>query len=299
MSHGPATINQRGGTGARLRDAAGTPRPFPQNLWESHAQPALHTRETTFRVLASSSAGNCSIIVRGSGKTKRVILVDAGLSPLKTRRALSDLGLTLDHIDHVVFTHLDNDHCRTGWIKALPRHARFMIHRAHMGRAHRAGLLRRKTTPFDDGSFDVAQGVRARSVHLAHDDLGVAALRFDFDGEASTLGYATDLGRVTQPLIDAMGGVDVLAIESNYCPVMQRESDRPSFLKDRITNGAGHLSNEESAHAVRLIEPKRAVLLHLSRDCNSPERAGRAHDAHAVPITIAHHSEPTDPHAMH
>ena len=62
-----------------------------------------------------------------------------------------------------------------------------------------------------------------------------------------------------------------LAIESNYCPVMQRESPRPGFLKARIMGGSGHLSNEQCAATVRRIAPReRVVLLHLSQECNEP-----------------------------
>ena len=90
--------------------------------------------------------------------------------------------------------------------------------------------------------------------------------------------------------------MDVLAIESNYCPVMQRDSDRPDFLKDRIMNGAGHLSNEECRGAVSAIAPKReVVLLHLSRQCNTPEQATRYHAGAPYRVTVSAHDTPTRP----
>ncbi|XOV75295.1 MAG: hypothetical protein ACFHWZ_18080 [Phycisphaerales bacterium] len=51
-------------------------------------------------------------------------------------------------------------------------------------------------------------------------------------------------------------GVDVLAIESNYCRDMQVASDRPEFLKSRIMDGSGHLSNDECLDAVHAISPR-------------------------------------------
>lgn len=239
-----------------------------------------------FSVLASSSSGNCSVLISGEGGVRRVTLIDAGLSPLRTKKLLAELGLTLDHIDDVLFTHLDSDHCHAGWPKALPRHARFRIFAGHRGRARNAGLLKRKTLIFDTDPFDLPCGVRVTATRLDHDSLGVVVFRFD--APDASLGYATDVGRPTPAMIDALAGVDVLAIESNYCPKMQLASPRPEFLKKRIMGGAGHLSNEECRAAVASIEPRReVVLLHLSRDCNAPDHARQYHDGEPYTVTVS------------
>ena len=255
----------------------------------------LCATKSRFLVLASSSAGNCSLLIHGEGRNTRLTLIDAGLSPMRTRRALATLGLTLDRIDEIVFTHLDADHCHKGWIKALPEHAHFRVHRRHRGRAGRIGLLARRTLVFENDPFRLARGITVRPTLLAHDDLGVAAFRFEWNGEhTAALGYATDLGRVTTDLVRMLEGVDVLAIESNYCLHLQHASDRPEFLKQRIMNGAGHLSNEECRAAVAAIAPQRElVLLHLSRQCNTPERAAHFHAAAPYRLTLAHHELPT------
>lgn len=262
----------------------------------------------SFVVLASSSAGNCSALVRGSGRNARVTLIDAGLSPTRTRSLLhAATGLGIDRVDDVLFTHLDADHAHPGWIRALPAHAWFRVHRAHVRRAERSGLARRRTRVFDDEPFDLPAGVRVTPVSLAHDELGVAAFRFDPHHDTPTpdgtlqhppasLGYATDLGRATDGLINTLAGVDVLAIESNYCPALQRASERPEFLKRRIMDGAGHLSNQQAADAARDIGPRRhAVLLHLSRQCNTPERALALHAGRPYATTAARHDRAIDP----
>jgi hypothetical protein len=92
--------------------------------------------------------------------------------------------------------------------------------------------------------------------------------------------------------------VDVLAVESNYCPRMQLASNRPQFLKDRIMGGAGHLSNQQSARLVRQVSPaSHVVLLHLSLLCNTPKVALQAHDwtqdADAPACTVANWDAPT------
>jgi phosphoribosyl 1,2-cyclic phosphodiesterase len=262
--------------------------------------------EAELVVLASSSAGNSSALIVGSGRMRRVTLIDGGLSPRRTMRCLAALGLGPEHLDRIVFTHLDRDHAHDGWIRGLPRHAEFVIHAKHRARAERMGMLVRRTSVFDS-AFDLPTGVRVDPVLAAHDDLGVVAFRFELPGSAAspatgpaapagaprTLGYATDLGRVPGQLIELFRGVDVLAIESNYCPLMQAASDRPDFLKRRIMDGGGHLSNEQCAEAVAQIAPRQnVVLLHLSRQCNTPCRARSYHEGAPYELAVSDWAEP-------
>ena len=233
-------------------------------------------------VLASGSKGNCSVLVVPATRetSRKVILIDAGLSPSRTRMMLHQRGIRPDEVDEIVFTHLDSDHCHLGWINALRGgsrtgawRAQLRVHRMHMGRARRMGLLYARTEPFDE-VFSPARGVEMRVMMLAHDDLGVAVFRTRIelpDRASASMGFATDLGHVNPGLIEHLRGVDTLAIESNYCPVLQQNSGRPIYLQRRIMGGAGHLSNEQSAMAVSRIMPRRnLVLLHLSQECNEP-----------------------------
>ena len=126
-------------------------------------------------------------------------------------------------------------------------------------------------------------------------------MSFRLETDAGSLGFATDIGRASDALVDLLRGVDLLAIESNYDRDMQLGSARPKFLKDRIMGGRGHLSNEECVEAVRAIafpdEPSQVVLLHLSRDCNHPDAVralwDRALPSLAPRVAFAHHARPT------
>ena len=122
------------------------------------------------------------------------------------------------------------------------------------------------------------------------------------------VGFATDLGQVPEELIEQFCGVDLLALESNYDPVMEQNSDRPFYLKQRIMGGHGHLSNEQAFAAVRAILdrttaklgadrlPRHIVLLHRSRQCNCPKLVQRlfASDPRIAPVlTLSHQHERT------
>jgi len=253
-------------------------------LWRTEA----NWRGSSLRVLASGSSGNCSILRTLEG----CALIDLGLSPRRTRRLLGESGLEPEMIRDVLLTHLDHDHFHPGWARALPDGWTLRPHRRHLGRARRAGALLHRTIPFDDGEAIPLPGAEAVAVRAAHDSLGAAAFRIETG--AGSLGFATDVGRADGALVRHLRGVGLLAIESNYCPDLQAASPRPAFLKARITGGTGHLSNQESAEAARRIGAARVVLLHLSRQCNRPERASAAHAGGAYEVVLTDQHRATD-----
>lgn len=245
-------------------------------------------------VLASGSSGNCSVLrVRdGGGRWTRTCLIDAGLSPTRTRRLLAERGIGLGEIDDILLTHLDSDHFHASWTRVRDCRATLRLHHRHVPRAERSGLLMRRNEPFGD-ELELPGGIRLESVLMSHDSLGVAAFRFAFP-DGAELGFATDVGRATDHLVDHLHAVDVLAIESNYCPRMQADSPRPAFLKARITGGSGHLSNQECRDAVGRIAPaSEVVLLHLSRQCNTPELAAGPHEGAPYRLTLSNQFEAT------
>lgn len=237
-------------------------------------------------VLGSGSSGNCTVVRIGG----RALLLDAGFGPRSVARRLGEFGMSLGDLDAIVLTHLDRDHFAPTWFNAVARHnIRIYCHERHVYAmyAHPAssdGLCARKLRRdgllqvIDDRHFSLNLGTDAatlRPVHLAHDQTGTVG--YHIETESGRLGFATDLGHVPGALIQAFKDVDVLAIESNYDPPMQRRSGRPALLQRRIMGGAGHLSNEQSFDAVRAIvaastaPPRHIVLLHLSRQCNDPD----------------------------
>jgi phosphoribosyl 1,2-cyclic phosphodiesterase len=224
----------------------------------------------------------------------RFVMIDAGLSPRKTLPLLRASGLQPGQLDAIILTHLDRDHWHDSWATARPPQARFIVHRRHersLRRRDRMGIEAiHESTP-------VAPGVNLAPVVLSHDEEGVAAFRFEISSAGTPparLGFATDLGHATEEFIAHFRGVDVLAIESNYCPKMQLASSRPAFLKRRIMGGAGHLSNQQARDAIESIAPRtHVVLLHLSRECNRPEIVSEMHAGADYALTISTQDRPT------
>lgn len=253
-----------------------------------------HVPSLSLSVLASGSTGNCSVLmVEGSGR-REVWLIDCGLSRRRVLAGLRSLGLEDVAVAGLILTHLDDDHANATTIENLSDVPVF-VHRRHLRRAEREGRLYRRTELYTDQQ-NLSDLLSLAVCHAPHDAHGSAVLRFELRPGPlrCSVGYATDVGRVSDEIVGHLHGVDTLAIESNYCPRLQAASPRPEVLKRRITGGKGHLSNEQSARAVQRIAPREhLVLLHLSQQCNRPELAAAAHAGAPCPLTISGATEPT------
>jgi phosphoribosyl 1,2-cyclic phosphodiesterase len=221
----------------------------------------------SFFVLGSGSSGNCSLLRLGD----RWIMIDAGFSMKQTKARMRTHGVQLSDVCDVVVTHFDRDHFNPVWCRTFLREGvRVHVHERHVNRAKRAGLDESCIVPFRTAIQ--LHSTTVETIHFAHDALGTVG--FIFDTGSVRFGYATDLGRVPQQLLDRFVELDAIAIESNYDTRMQLLSNRPEELKNRIMDGGGHLSNEQSLAAICHIDAESSlqhiVLLHLSRQCNSP-----------------------------
>jgi hypothetical protein len=241
-----------------------------------------------FTVLASGSSGNASLVeLDGFG-----LLVDCGLGPRALASRLAAIGLSWQAVSAVVVTHTHGDHWNAltlGHLRRLnipliahPRHHDFLASRDEHSALCKAGLLREYAA---DTWFDLTPALGCRPVRVPHDSEPTFAFRVEAreDGGGWALGLASDVGCVTPELAAAFDGVDALAVEFNHDVQMQKQSGRPRLLIDRVLGDEGHLSNVQAAdftrHVVQAAGRDRLaflVQLHLSRDCNRPELAGKA-----------------------
>lgn len=252
-------------------------------------------------VLGSGSAGNCSLIeIAAPDQSPKRWLIDAGLTPRQTNLRLGRLGLSLNDITDILITHPDTDHLHANMVrKAEALGITMHLHTTHLPLAFKISDRPAACRTFVR-TFEL-DGVAVETTRVAHDDHGAIAYRIDTGDSA--LGYATDLGHVTDHLLDLFTELDGLAIESNYDREMQLASPRPAFLKRRIMNGLGHLSNEQSLDAVARLSERSSLqhiaLLHLSRQCNCPSIITAMYRQRAAELserlTISNQYEPTPP----
>jgi phosphoribosyl 1,2-cyclic phosphodiesterase len=215
-------------------------------------------------VLASGSDGNATVF---ESKGTRV-LVDGGIGPGALVQRLVDLGAGgMPHA--ILVTHAHQDH--VGQTARIAKKLRVPVYAlegtarvARLGDPARVRVIGARD-PFEIGALTIAP------IPVPH-DADQVAFRIS-DGDASAA-IATDLGEVTQDLVDHVARCDAVLVESNHDRQMLRVGPYPGFLKRRVESGVGHLSNDQTHGLLRRLVAARAVaLLHLSRTNNTPELA--------------------------
>lgn len=258
--------------------------------------------DCAFAMLASGSDGNCAAVsLPGSHKT---ILIDLGLSPRRTRASLASCAFDPASIGAILLTHLDSDHFHQGWRRELAARPIPVLVREGLAEAALAAGVPRFCLKRVSQETRLGTVARLRACHTPHDQLGSTAWRIEC--EAGSIGYATDLGSVTDEAVETLSGVDILGLECNYDHAMQARSARPESLKRRIMGPSGHLSNAQAIEALARIldagEPERIFLLHLSAECNCPQLLARligdAFPSVAARVEIAPRGRPTARHTF-
>lgn len=232
---------------------------------EGAAQPKSAARGLRVAVLASGSKGNAAYIELDGVR----LLIDAGISARRITRSLADLGVDAASLDGVFVTHEHSDH-----IKGLPT----LLKQYRLPLFAPPATLRAigESLAVPEDTFAPLTGnvmlgsVAVKSFSTLHD-------------AASPVGYAvcgsekcalaTDLGFLTNDVMAAIEGSDVLILEANHDRELLQSGSYPWRLKQRILSNRGHLSNSAAAWAlVRLKKRPRAVFLaHMSQENNRPE----------------------------
>lgn len=189
---------------------------------------------------------------------------------------LASLGVDPLSLDGILLTHEHTDH--VGGLRVLckktpipvycTRLTAEALHKTHL--AEHPNIRR-----FEAGSEFAIKDIGIRTFPVPHD--AVDPVGFTFFNEDESLGFLTDLGKVTHAARERVRGVSTLVIETNHDEKkLQDDPHRPWSLKQRIMSIHGHLSNVAAAAMLAELLGdglNRAILCHLSRDCNTPELA--------------------------
>ena len=221
-------------------------------------------------VFASGSSGNCLLVSSGDSH----ILIDAGISMRRISAGLAKAGISWRDIGGVLITHEHSDHI--SGLKTMIRNCAVPIYAPRTVASRLYGMLpgiedQLVTSPV--GEVFPVSGFAVRAFHTPHDTDESVGYRIEGDG---VFALATDMGHVTDEILDGLLGADTVLIESNHDPDMLRMGPYPAYLKMRILSEHGHLSNPGcAALAGKLSESgtSRIILGHLSRENNRPELA--------------------------
>lgn len=251
--------------------------------------------DITVGVLCSGSSGN-SILVSCDGAG---VMVDAGLSCRELDRRLSAFGVEPSQIEALVLTHEHTDHTRGAKRFCLeygiPAYGtRGTIALTPLEGVKSSIIVSGQT--FQTGHF-VVRPFKVR--HLAAEPVALSVTV-----SSKRIGIASDLGSITPNVVEEMSESDLMFVESNYDEKMLLSGDYPEFLKRAIKGDHGHLSNDDAGLLSRKASSdrtERIVLVHLSRDNNTPQKALDAVEAkleqakHKPSVEVTEHGSSCGP----
>ena len=228
-----------------------------------------------FVSFSSGSCGNCSLLLG----PRSGLLIDAGVGIRRVKKELEALHLSYADLSAVLVTHDHGDHIRSlgSFCKrlTLPVWTTKVLHEALLRHPFtrdwigpcRQELLPGIWTPVTE-DFDVQYFV------VPHDATQCIGFAIRCGEELFVL--MTDMGHTTEEALKWASLATTVVVESNYDVEMLLGGSYPQELKDRISHGIGHLSNEACAQAIgRFWHPelRNLFLCHLSGNNNTPELA--------------------------
>lgn len=224
-----------------------------------------------FFSMGSGSSGNCYYL----GSKDNGLLIDAGIGIRSVTKALREYGVAFEKIKAVLITHDHADHIKTvgcfGDKYNIPIYTTEGVHNGILRNKvvqtnlYQSRRVIEKEQTFSIGEFNIT------AFEVLHDSIENVGYRIEFDGQCFVI--ITDIGSVTDKVREYARNANHLVIEANYDETMLQTGRYPWVLKQRISNGMGHLSNRLTAEFLCEIynkEMQNIWLCHLSQDNNHP-----------------------------
>ena len=217
-----------------------------------------------FSSIGSGSKGNSTIIEHDD----TVILVDCGFSLKETEKRLSISGLAPSKIKAILVTHEHSDHIRG--VSSLAKKYKIPV----MATAGTSKFLRNSSalnlTCIDTQSDFHIENLTVTPVLVPHD--AREPVQFIIRGGLLTFGILTDVGAITEHIIELYQCCDGLMIESNHDEDMLLNGSYPRSLKNRVGGNWGHLNNKQMLYFlknIKLEQLQELVIGHISENNNS------------------------------
>jgi phosphoribosyl 1,2-cyclic phosphodiesterase len=218
-----------------------------------------------FTSLNSGSNGNCYYI----GNDTEAVLIDAGLSCRETERRMKRLGLHMQHVKAIFVSHEHIDHVRglAGIADKynMPIYVTPATQKGcyHLKSEHAISFTAHE--PVNIGTLSITAFPKFHDAADPHS--------FIITSHEKTVGVFTDIGKPCEQVISYFKKCNAAFLEANYDTDMLANGNYPSFLKQRISGGVGHLSNAEALEIFVKHKPNfmsYLLLAHLSKDNNNP-----------------------------
>lgn len=255
-----------------------------------------------FCSLYSGSTGNSSLIQNDN----TCILVDAGVSGTRVIEAINSIGLSIDKIDAILVTHEHTDHIKSiGTLSKkyhIPVFANSETWKAMPGESEKVPTDCKKTFSINN-KFNI-DSLEILPFSIPHDAANPCG--FNIFGSNKKISIATDIGHMTEDILNNLKNSAFMLLESNYDPEVLKYSPYPYSLKRRIAGPNGHLANKEAGNTIsKLIDSglKGVMLGHLSKENNFPELAHQTvleelvsnnYKENSIDLHVASRNEPSN-----
>lgn len=225
-----------------------------------------------FCPLFSSSTGN-SIYINGGNDS---VLIDIGMVSKQMEQSLWNIGVDADSIRNIFITHEHSDH-----VKGLKVFSKKHKARVYMTAGTYEALTKTDALDnVDECKIITPDGVDVGCMHIkpfaiSHDCIEPCGYTVEL-ANGRKIAIATDLGIMTDTVMNALKGSDLVMLESNHDVNMLQCGGYPYMLKRRILGVKGHLSNDACAEALTELVKNgttRIFLGHLSSENNVPQLA--------------------------
>jgi phosphoribosyl 1,2-cyclic phosphodiesterase len=224
-----------------------------------------------FASLGSGSRGNGSIVASQT----TVVQVDCGFSYKEALIRLKRLGLDPEELDGILVTHEHSDH--VSGVEALATKHSIPVY-ASRGTWIEVGPDRFDKAIYINDLFSIGD-IDIRPITVPHD--AREPLQFVFSCNGVRLGILSDLGSISQRVIEGYGDLDAISMEFNHDLDLLNQGPYPAFLKTRVGGDFGHLNNGQAAELLQRISSDRlqtVVACHISETNNDSSRVKQALD---------------------
>lgn len=223
-----------------------------------------------FLSLGSGSSGNSYFI----GNSKKGIIIDAGVAPRSSRKALRSIGIDFPNIYGIFVTHDHFDHVKAiGTLSGnfnIPVYATEKVH-ARINLFFGEETLNGNRRFFKAGETVEVSDFKVTSFSVDHDASETVGFFIEYMDHKIMI--ATDVGKINDDIRKYLSLSDIVIIEANYDKKLLEDGNYPFYLKDRITSGFGHLCNEETGKVLAENWHKELHYIffcHLSNNNNFP-----------------------------
>ncbi len=230
--------------------------------------------------LISGSKANCFYVESDNS----AILVDVGLSLPKIQQSFINLNIDTNKLKGILVTHEHDDHIRH--LRRVSSYLQLPVYITEESYKKSGLALRDMRVIKANDSLEFGD-IEVDAFRVLHD--AEMCLGFVFRNQGRKLFFASDIGSFDDEILRRAENADFIGIESNYDRTMLSKCAYPQYLKDRISSGSGHLSNDEASVFVResfTSKTKNVMFLHISENSNCPTHIEKMIDRdllHAAP----------------